>query len=186
LETGRKKLGDGKRLMKYTAILNGKERKIEIQQIDTHTFHVVVDKIPHEIDARICSPDLISILIDDHSYDVSFSYDKDHYELNFWNQYFDIQILDERKMRMRNIRSNLARSGPEIIKTSMPGKVVKVLVKKGDVVDPGTGIIIVEAMKMENEFQCLNPGTVSTIHVKAGQTVESDAVLVEIQPIDSK
>jgi biotin carboxyl carrier protein len=169
--------------MKYTAILKGKERKIEIQQRDVHTFHVVVDGIPHEIDARICSPDLISVLIDDHSYDVSFSNDKDHYELNFWNQYFNIQILDERKMRMRNIRSNLARSGPEIIKTSMPGKVVKILVEEGDVVESGTGIIIVEAMKMENEFQCLNPGTVSAIRVQPGQTVESDALLVEIEPM---
>jgi biotin carboxyl carrier protein len=104
-------------------------------------------------------------------------------QLNFRNRYFNIEILDERRMRMRGVRSDLDISGPEIIKTSMPGKVVKVLVEPGQQVEPGAGIIIIEAMKMENEIQCRNTGVVKAVHVNAGQAVESDAALVEIEPL---
>ena len=168
--------------MKYTAILNGKERQIEVKKIDIHRFKVTVDGNIHEVDAQYNNSDWISILIDNRSYDISFSFDKDTVELNFWNQYFNIDVLDERKIRMRRIRSELSHSGPEIIKTSMPGKVIKVLVKKGETVKPGTGIIIIEAMKMENEIQCRHSGVIKAIHARAGETIEADIPLVEIAP----
>jgi len=169
--------------MKYTAILNNKEREIEVIQSDEHRYRVLVDGEPHEVDARNCGSDLLSILIDNTSYDISFSLDETNVQLNFRNRYFNIEILDERRMRMRGVRSDLDISGPEIIKTSMPGKVVKVLVEPGQQVEPGTGIIIIEAMKMENEIQCRNKGVVKAVHVNAGQAVESDAALVEIEPL---
>jgi biotin carboxyl carrier protein len=105
-------------------------------------------------------------------------------QLNFRNRQFDIEVLDERRMRMRRVRSELDMSGPEIIKTSMPGKVVKVLAEQGQEVEPGSGVIIIEAMKMENEIQCRNGGIVTAIHVAAGQAVESDVVLMEIEPVE--
>jgi biotin carboxyl carrier protein len=168
--------------MKYTAILNDKEREIEITRRGEHTFQVIVDGQPHQVDARYCSADWLSILIDNTSHDISFNIDKEDVELSFRNRTFNITVLDERKMRMRRVRSDLDISGPEIIKTSMPGKVVKVLVNEGDTVESGTGVIIIEAMKMENEIQCRNTGVVKTVHVQAGQTVESDAALIEIEP----
>ncbi len=168
--------------MKYTAILNDKEREIQITRRGLYTFQVIVDGQPHEVDARYCSADRLSMLIDNTSHDISFTVDKEDVELNFRNRSFHIKVLDERKMRMRHIRSGLDVSGPEIIKTSMPGKVVKVMVKEGDRVDPGAGVIIIEAMKMENEIQCRNAGIVKAVHVSAGQTVESGAMLIEIEP----
>ncbi len=169
--------------MKYTAILDGQEIEVEVNRSQApHRFQVVVDGQVHEVDARYCATDWLNILIDNSSYDISFTLDRDRVDLNFRSQHFNIEILDERKMRMRRVRTELSLSGPEIIKTSMPGKVVKVLVKEGDRVTPGTGIIIIEAMKMENEIQCRNAGIVKAIHVKANQTVESDVILVEIEP----
>lgn len=168
--------------MKYMAILNGKEREIEIIEQDINRFKIIVDGKSHEVDARSCGVDLISILLDNRSYDVSYSFDGDVVQLNFWNQYFNIEVLDERKLRMRGVRSSLDISGPEIIKTSMPGKVVKLLVEAGEKVEPGRGIIIIEAMKMENEIQCRNAGVVKKVNVKPGQAVESDVTLVEIDP----
>jgi len=168
--------------MKYTAILNDQEKEIEINRLDHHNFQVIVDGHPHQVDARYCSSDWLSILIDNTSHDISFNMDQEDVELSFRNQTFNITVLDERKMRMRRVRSDLDISGPEVIKTSMPGKVVKVLVKEGDTVDSGTGVIIIEAMKMENEIQCRNTGVVKAVHVQAGQTVESDVALIEIEP----
>jgi pyruvate carboxylase subunit B len=62
----------------------------------------------------------------------------------------------------------------------MPGRVVKVLVAEGDVVAVGQGLVVLEAMKMENEVRARAAGTVSQIHVKPGATVEGSAKLVTL------
>ena len=170
--------------MKYTALYGGEERQIEVFPRGEYTYLVKVDEHQLELDTRFCTPDQLSLLINNQSYNVSFFFKNEHVEMNFLNQIYQVKILDERKLRMRQVESALQYSGPETIKTSMPGKVVKLLVKEGDPVAPGTGIIIVEAMKMENEIQCQNGGTVKHIAVVAGQTVESNTVLVEIAPED--
>jgi biotin carboxyl carrier protein len=169
--------------MKYTAILNDKERELEIIRQGDHHYRVIVDGNAHEVDARHCSPDLLSVLVDNVSHDISFSFDENNVHLNFRNRHFNIEVLDERRMRMRGVRSDLDLSGPEIIKTSMPGKVVKILVEAGQEVEPGTGVIIVEAMKMENEIRCRNGGVIKNIQVEAGQTIEADVTLMEIEPV---
>lgn len=168
--------------MKYTAILNDKERELEITQLDANTFHVSVDGSVHTVDARDCGPDLLSVLIDNVSHDISYSMDETSVYLNFRNRNFNIEVLDERRMRMRKVRSELELSGPEIIKTSMPGKVVKVLAEVGQEVAAGEGVIIIEAMKMENEIRCRNGGIIKAVHVEAGQTVEGGVTLIEIEP----
>lgn len=169
--------------MKYTAILEDKERELEVIRQDEHRFRVLVDGEAHDVDARHCAPDLLSILVDNVSYDISFSLDETNVQLNFRNRYYKIEVLDERRMRMRRVLSELEVSGPEMIKTSMPGKVVKVLVEEGQEVAPGTGVIIIEAMKMENVIQCRNGGIIKGVHVKAGEAVESDVTLIEIEPL---
>jgi biotin carboxyl carrier protein len=65
----------------------------------------------------------------------------------------------------------------------MPGRVVRVLVAKGDTVARGAGLLILEAMKMENEIQAPAAGVVDEVFVTAGQTVELGAELVHIAPI---
>ena len=101
--------------MKITAILDGKERELEVRQIDEHRFEVFVDGQAHDVDARRCASDQVSILMDNRSYDISYSLDGDSIELQFWNQHFDIEVLDERRLRMRRIRSQLELEGPETI-----------------------------------------------------------------------
>jgi biotin carboxyl carrier protein len=63
----------------------------------------------------------------------------------------------------------------------MPGRVVRVLVAQGDAVRKGTGLLILEAMKMENEIQALADGTVQEVFVTPGQTVEAGADLMHIE-----
>jgi len=168
--------------MKYTAILDEKEREVEITRLDPHRFRVIIDGNPHEVDARLCSADLLSILLDNTSYDISFSQNDSNVLLNFRNRHYNIEVLDERRLRMRRVQSELEITGPEIIKTSMPGKIVKLLVEPDQKVEANTGVIIIEAMKMENEIRCRNGGIVKTIHVEPGQAVEGDVVLLEIEP----
>ncbi len=75
--------------------------------------------------------------------------------------------------------------GSGAVKAPMPGRVVKALVAEGDDVEAGTPVIIVEAMKMENEVLSDGPGVVRSILVSAGDTVDAGAVLIEIEPHDA-
>jgi biotin carboxyl carrier protein len=71
------------------------------------------------------------------------------------------------------------------VSTSMPGKIVKILVLEGQTVEEGQGLLILEAMKMENQVKAPVAGVVARIHVREGDSVESDALLVEIEELPS-
>jgi biotin carboxyl carrier protein len=74
-----------------------------------------------------------------------------------------------------------ARSGPLRIGAPMPGKVVRILVKSGDAVRAGQPVVVVEAMKMENELRADRDGTVAEVHTHEGMSVEAGALLIVIQ-----
>jgi biotin carboxyl carrier protein len=74
-----------------------------------------------------------------------------------------------------------AGGGPQRVSAPMPGKVVKVLVKPGDAVAPRQGVVVVEAMKMENELRAARAGTVAAVHAREGESVEAGTVLVVIE-----
>ena len=72
-------------------------------------------------------------------------------------------------------------SGPSRLTAPIPGKVVAVKVKPGDEVEPGQALVVLEAMKMENEVTAAQAGKVAAVHIAAGETVESGEVLVELE-----
>ena len=89
-----------------------------------------------------------------------------------------VEIVDPLALKRALSEDSLAATGT--VAALMPGRVVRVLVKKGDAVTRGMGLIVFEAMKMENEIQAPGDGTVDEVFVEAGQTVESGAALVHI------
>jgi biotin carboxyl carrier protein len=64
----------------------------------------------------------------------------------------------------------------------MPGKVIKIMAKIGDKVEKGQTLLILEAMKMENEIKSGTNGTVKAIHVKAGDALENGVLMMEVEP----
>ena len=89
-----------------------------------------------------------------------------------------VEIIDPLSLKRR--RREDETSGDGVIKALMPGRVVRVMVSEGDTVAKGTPLLILEAMKMENEIQAPGPGTVSRLLVSTGQTVDGGAELVHI------
>jgi biotin carboxyl carrier protein len=89
-------------------------------------------------------------------------------------------MVDGRRQR-RKREDGASGSGPLRIVAPMPGKVVRVLVKAGDAVHARQPVVVVEAMKMENELRTDRPGTVAEIHTREGVSVEAGALLVVIQ-----
>jgi pyruvate carboxylase subunit B len=95
---------------------------------------------------------------------------------------YDVEALDERTRTIRDLTAAAAGpTGPVPLLAPMPGLVVRVQVKAGDTVEAGQGLIVMEAMKMENELRAHAAGVVKTVRVAPGDAVEKGAVLVEME-----
>lgn len=103
------------------------------------------------------------------------------YALTVDGRRFDVEALDERMRTIRDLSAaHQAASGPAPLVAPMPGLVVRVQVAVGDVVAPGQGLVVMEAMKMENELRAQAAGTVRAVHVAPGAAVEKGHLLVEL------
>jgi pyruvate carboxylase subunit B len=95
---------------------------------------------------------------------------------------FDAEALDERMRAIRDLSAaNAGPSGPAPVVAPMPGLVVRIHVKVGDKVEAGQGIVVMEAMKMENELRATGPGTVRSIDVAVGTAVEKGTLIVMLE-----
>ncbi len=95
---------------------------------------------------------------------------------------FDVEALDERTRTIRDLSSaGRAASGPAPVIAPMPGLIVRVNVAVGDRVEAAQGVVVMEAMKMENELRAPAAGVVKAIHANAGNAVEKGTVLVELE-----
>ena len=105
--------------------------------------------------------------------------DEEHYRIHIHGQTLSVRVQDPR--RVTSAGHVNADEGPLVISTSMPGRVVRLLVQEGDEVEAGTGVIVIEAMKMQNELKVSRDGRVSAILVKEGQAVEAAEALLRIE-----
>ena len=95
---------------------------------------------------------------------------------------WEAEVVDERTRHIRSLTAGAtAARGPATLRAPMPGLVVRVLVEAGQEVAAGAGIVVLEAMKMENELKAPAAGVVGAIRVGAGEPVEKGQVLVELQ-----
>ena len=147
------------------------------------------------VDGEVVQADLVemdgtevhSLLIGGRSHRILASRDgTDEWILHMSGLQLRAQVVDERTRTIRKLTGNKGGIvGPKPLRAPMPGLVVKVEAEEGDVVAAGQGLVIVEAMKMENELKCEGGGTISRILVEPGQTVEKDQVLVEFEMPES-
>jgi pyruvate carboxylase subunit B len=99
---------------------------------------------------------------------------------------FEVEAIDERSREIQALTGRArAPTGGGVVKAPMPGLVVRVEVNVGQRVEAGAGLVVVEAMKMENELRAPRPGVVEAVHVAAGQAVEKGAALVTLTPLPS-
>ena len=104
------------------------------------------------------------------------------YSLSLDGHRYEVEALDERTRAVRDLSAASAKStGPAPVIAPMPGLVVRVSVAPGDQVQAGQGVVVMEAMKMENELRASAAGTVRAVRVTAGTAVEKGAVLVELE-----
>jgi pyruvate carboxylase subunit B len=107
---------------------------------------------------------------------------KGRYTLSLDGYRYEVEALDERTRTIRELTAAASGpTGPAPLKAPMPGLVVRVLVNPGDTVVPGQGLVVVEAMKMENELRANAAATVKAVLVQPGQAVEKGMLLVEME-----
>ncbi len=140
-------------------------------------YLVDVDGQRHVVDARKLEGDFYTILTGGRSYEVSIEADGDGYWVRHGAAEQRVTISDPSR-RAREGRQ--AADGPQKIVAAMPGRVVRLLVAEGDAFQAGQGLVVVEAMKMENELTADRDGKVVSIAVETGQSVEGGALLMVI------
>lgn len=105
-----------------------------------------------------------------------------HYILNVGGYRIPVEALDRRRRALRALAAETRiAKGPANISAPMPGLIVRVLVGTGDQIALGQGVVVMEAMKMENELRAQAAGTVKRVLVEPGAAVERGAVLLELE-----
>jgi biotin carboxyl carrier protein len=159
--------------------VGGRSRVVDITRAATG-FAVVLDGRSVEADLAP-SPSGCSLLLDGRSYDVALD-EQPAGTTVYVNGYaipVRLRVSARRGVRSRG-ELDADEKGPRQIVSPMPGRVVKILVNVGDAIEKGQGLLIVEAMKMENELRAPGSGSVREVRVAEGERVEAKAVLIVI------
>jgi biotin carboxyl carrier protein len=170
--------------MKFEVQLTGssgkKLRSVELERI-ADRWKITLDGQLVDADAVEITPTTLSLLLDGQSYEVRLSPAPDGVlKIQTGLQEFTAEVADPRAWRGRR-HGTLEAEGRQQVVAPMPGKVVRVLVKAGDQVEAGQGLLVVEAMKMQNEIRSPKGGTVERVHVKEGQPVNAGDVLAWVE-----
>jgi len=160
----------------------GETRTIALEEIDGDAYEVTIDGQTVHVDAARSGRMIYSIIEDGKQFEVIIDESGAHgFDVQVGGQLLHLQAFDERT-RLLAATGKAAASGPQRVEAEMPGKVVKITAPVGSVVQEGQGVVILEAMKMENEIKAPVDGRVTEIGVTEGQTVESGALLFVVEP----
>jgi|ERR1035437_947057 biotin carboxyl carrier protein len=168
--------------MKLQADLDGKTHDIEIRR-DGEKVIARVDRIEYELEASEPEPGVFLIKSGPQIFDTFVerpSTPSEPTHVTVGQSAFDIKLIDPKRLRGSAIDDAHA-AGIIEIKTAMPGKVVRILVSAGDSVAKGDGILVVEAMKMQNELRSPKDGVVKELRAAEGATVNAGQVLAIIE-----
>lgn len=162
--------------MNYTVLIG--DRTYEIRPNANQT--VEIDGEPHRVDFRsIEDSGIFSVLIDNRSWQALVERDGDEYRISIDGEMYVITVQDERSRKIQKALSKAASTtGEFVLKAPMPGLVRNIPIQVGQEIAQGHGLIILEAMKMENELRSPRAGTIQEIRVKPGDAVELGQPLV--------
>lgn len=167
------------RFMRYSAKIDDRSLMVEVNEV-SGKLEIKLDGRPVSMDAvELKPPGLFSVLIDNRSVEVEVEKNSGGYLVHLDGRVFECRLEDERLARLKGLTASgdSSHKGKEL-KAPMPGLVLAVEIKEGDRVHPGQGLVIIEAMKMENEIKVAFEGTAKSIRVKPGKAVEKNEVMI--------
>jgi biotin carboxyl carrier protein len=161
--------------------LDGPPQMVTVEALDGERFRVTVQGVVHEVSLLHWARGALSFQLGVDSVTVSMHSREKNVTLSGFGGQHTFQVHDERTERLRAAAGPHSADGLQEIRSPMPGKVVKLLVKPGDEVTRGQGVVVVEAMKMENELKSPKAGKVVTVSTAEGAVVETGALLVKVE-----
>jgi biotin carboxyl carrier protein len=167
--------------VQYEAEVNGRVRQVNVHRTG-NTFDVTVDGRSWRVDAAQAGTSALSLLVSPgaQSYDIGFATDTATNLLYVRVGTTQVPVSLNGRRRVRD-DAGQAGAGPQRIVAPMPGKVVRVGVTPGEAVRARQTVVVIEAMKMENELKAGRDGVVSELNAREGASVDAGALLVVIQ-----
>lgn len=173
--------------MVYEVIVNaGTDEKVDVQprrlelEKTAGGWECRMDGQTVNIDAVIPRRDVLSLLVDGRSYEIKR--EQTSTDLHIWigSTCFAVELRDPRSLRSR-LRTDGGEKGPRKILAPMPGRIVRVLVAENSEVETGQGIVVVEAMKMQNEIKSPKKGVVKKLSATQGAAVNPGDILAIVE-----
>jgi biotin carboxyl carrier protein len=166
--------------MTYDVVVDGKTHRLELTRGDT-TWFCKVDDQEIEVDAALTARDVMSVLVGGKAYEVKRERSlQGELHLIIGSARYAVDVQDPRSLRTRRA-TGATEAGPQKLTAPMPGKIVRILVAVNDEVKAGQGIIVMEAMKMQNEMKSPKDGRVQKILTSEGSTVNPGDTLAVIE-----
>jgi len=164
--------------MTYDITIDGKNYRLDLTRSEGR-WSCRLDGREVEVDAVLARPDVLSLRIGNQAYEVKC--ERVGGDLHVWvgSDCFAADVRDPRSLRGRT--RAVDDHGPRKLTAPMPGKIVRVLVSQGDEVEAGAGVLVVEAMKMQNEIKAPKKGTIQKILVTEGAAVNAGDVLAIVE-----
>jgi biotin carboxyl carrier protein len=164
--------------MTYDVVVDSKSYRLDLTQVEGR-WSCRLDGREIEVDAVLARPDVLSLRIGNNAYEVKC--ERVANEIHIWvgSRRFAPEVRDPRSLRSRS--RAVDEHGPRRLTAPMPGKIVRILMAQGSEVDAGTGVLVVEAMKMQNEVKSPKKGTIQKILVTEGAAVNAGDVLAIVE-----
>lgn len=166
--------------MKFVALLNGKSIPIEIIK-KGGLYHLTFQEKSFTVNAIRPNIQSFSLLVEGKSYEAGLEKTGNNYSIYFYNDTVEFQLFEARKFKASELTKKSGPAGLLKVTAPMPGKIIKVVVTENTQVSEGDSLLIMEAMKMQNELKAPKSGTVKQVHVQEGEAVTPQQVLVVLE-----
>jgi biotin carboxyl carrier protein len=166
--------------MKFVAVYAGEQITMDVIKKNGQYVVTLKDRCVI-VDAIRPSTHSLSLLVDGVSYEVALEKRDAAYSVYFYNDTLNLEIYEARKFKAAEVAKKTVQHGPVKVIAPMPGKLLRVLVEQNAQVNEGDPLLIIEAMKMQNELKSPKTGIVAQIHVKEGTAVGPQQILMIIE-----
>jgi biotin carboxyl carrier protein len=170
--------------VQYEVEVNGRNRQVTVHRVEGR-LHIVLDGRQFTVDATRVDGHLLSLLIGHSSHEVTLATDATGQTTAAVGGMPVPVALNNRRRWGRKDAGGASGAGPQRLAAPMPGKIVRVLVRAGDAVIARQPLIVIEAMKMENELRAARDGVVAEVQAREGQSVDAGALLLVVSPSSS-
>jgi biotin carboxyl carrier protein len=175
--------------MYFEAESNGRKYEMNVTETKTHWKVDLKEDLADWIHYDISKSDYhyvdetLLFIFKNSSYLVDVTSKGTEYTVYTRGAHSTVDIYNEEKLLHESLKGGSSLGQGDNLSSGMPGKIVKVYVKIGDVVKEGDPLLIMEAMKMENEIRSAGPAKIKDVHVKQGDNVESGVVLISFEKV---